>query len=530
MQRKIKFFTGSQIIADGYFYLIPTQWFLKNFYDHHGASPESLTWLDTVYDLDWTIDSMLSVIEQEQPDIIACGMYIWNFGQKMQLMSAVKQRFPHIIILAGGPSLDAHRDSEFFEKYPFIDYVSYGDGEIGFKNLLDKALVTPGKKVNNLIYCHEGRVIKGELDIFRYNKAMLPSPYLYNRDSVIKAANYINTKFPELTVAFNWEHVRGCPYKCSFCDWSSGLHHKVTKRVVDWREEISFLADMGKLRFIDANVGMFPEDEEIITWCLEKYGANMPLFNFNVAKLHKERVFRIWSKVLAHIPNYEFQISQQDFDPDVLDAIDRPDIPWDEHRAYLMDLYTQYPHIEFRVDLIGGLPRQTLDSMINNIKICEDIGARIIRVQPWHLLPNSPASDENYRKKYNLKVLDAIHSNEVIMEYIGADTLAKNIEKWYSFRLVVQDYPDSVEDLYIMVAMIAVYNYVQDNRKTIKIKFIKLLDKIMDNIRIEVKNVIQDNLSFCPDRPFIGAKIDDQIIPLEIYFRKKPIIMKLLGK
>lgn len=530
MQRKIKFFTGSQIIDDGYFYLIPTQWFLKNFYDHHGASPESLSWLDTVYDLDWTVDRMLEVIEQEQPDIVACGMYIWNFGLNMQLMSAVKQRFPHIIILAGGPSLAAHRETDFFEKYPFIDYVSYGDGEIGFKNLIDKALVTPGKKANNLVYRHEGQVIKGELDIFRYNKAMLPSPYLHNRDSVIKAANHIKAKFPGLTVAFNWEHVRGCPYKCSFCDWSSGLHHKVTKRLVDWREEISFLAEHGMIRFIDANVGMFPEDEEMITWCLEKYGSKLPLFNFNVAKLHKERVFRIWSKVLAHIPNFEFQISQQDFDPAVLEAIDRPEIPWAEHEAYLMDLYAQYPTIEFRVDLIGGLPRQTIPGMINNIRICENIGARVIRIMPWHFLPNSPASSEDYRKKHNLKMMDAINSNEVIMEYTGKDTLKNNTEKWYDFQLVIQDYPNSVEDVYVMMAMCAIYNYLQDNRKTIKIKFTKLIDKIIDNVRAEVQNVIEDNLSFCPDRPFMGARLDNQIVTLEAYFRKKSVIMKLLSK
>jgi hypothetical protein len=275
---------------------------------------------------------------------------------------------------------------------------------------------------------------------------------------------------------------------------------------------------------------MFPEDEEMITWCFEKYGAKMPLFNFNVAKLHKERVFRIWSKVLAHIPNYEFQISQQDFDPDVLDAIDRPEIPWEEHKSYLMDLYTQYPQIEFRVELIGGLPRQNILSMTNNLRTCEDIGARVIRIMPWHFLPNSPASDENYRKKYNLKVIDAVHSNEVVMDYIGEDTLKNNIEKWYSFRLVIQDYPESLEDLYVMIAMCAVYNYVQDHRNTIKIKYTKLLDKILDNIRNEVKNVIQDNLLFCPDRPFLGARTNNQIVPLEIYFRKKPVIMKLLGK
>ena len=59
-----------------------------------------------------------------------------------------------------------------------------------------------------------------------------------------------------------YETSRGCPYNCSFCDWTSGLTHKTYYRKFDIESELEFLADNGITNFhlSDANFGQIDQD------------------------------------------------------------------------------------------------------------------------------------------------------------------------------------------------------------------------------------------------------------------------------
>ena len=66
---------------------------------------------------------------------------------------------------------------------------------------------------------------------FRYEDY---KPYLVftgetNIQQFIEILKIFRSKVKELLV--NWETDRGCPFGCSFCDWSAGLHHKVTQKI-----------------------------------------------------------------------------------------------------------------------------------------------------------------------------------------------------------------------------------------------------------------------------------------------------------
>ena len=88
----------------------------------------------------------------------------------------------------------------------------------------------------------------------------IPSPFLEGAFDSIMAAN------PSESWIGLWETNRGCPFRCTFCDWGSATAAKVTKfgeerlyREVDW------FADK-KIEYIfccDANFGILKRDVDI---------------------------------------------------------------------------------------------------------------------------------------------------------------------------------------------------------------------------------------------------------------------------
>jgi len=75
-------------------------------------------------------------------DILLCSCYVWNWEITTYLAKKVKEINPQCLIIFGGPQAPDIPDG-FFEKYPFVDILVHGEGEIIFENLLIEYL---GKK------------------------------------------------------------------------------------------------------------------------------------------------------------------------------------------------------------------------------------------------------------------------------------------------------------------------------------------------------------------------------------------------
>ena len=53
-----------------------------------------------------------------------------------------------------------------------------------------------------------------------------------------------------------------------------------------------------------------------------------------------------------------------DINEDVLIAIHRPEIPWEEHKQYILNLRSNHPHYFLLFEIMLGLPKQTLNSWL----------------------------------------------------------------------------------------------------------------------------------------------------------------------
>ena len=153
-------------------------------------------------------------------DIALLSIYIWNQKYTYALAEKLKEAYPNIKIIIGGPQLE-WRDDSYFEKYPFIDSIVIGEGAAALKHLLECYL--------------DGKELPKRNQFERIKDLDLPSPYLSGLfDPLLK-------EYPDIDWVPTLESDRGCPYACTFCDWGSATASKMykfyTERIVaeiDW--------------------------------------------------------------------------------------------------------------------------------------------------------------------------------------------------------------------------------------------------------------------------------------------------------
>lgn len=393
------------------FSINPIYYWLKSFYMKTGKHFDKYEWLKPEH---VHKDDTLQKIVDEKPDILCLSIFIWNVDSIMSLAKEIKARLPNLIVIVGGPECDAHTNPEYFTKYPFIDYAVYGDGEKAFADLLDyfQDPTIDFSSIPNVVT----REVKNKHQIFKFANYPAYNPYLDLKDEFLE--DYMDLR---KYVGFKWgvylpyELARGCMYKCSFCDWHGGIHHKVNRRIHDWKADIDFFSENDIRAFqTDANTGIYQDDVEFYKYVAEKakeVGPNkfLAVEPRNMAKLHKEKVAEIWH-ILASAdakPRFAVKAAIQSIYEDVLMKIDRPDVAWADHKKLLKEIKAAYPHNELTTEVIIGLPGMSIDRIRNTfLEFADVLHMPVDQVYSyeWMLLKKSPAASEQYRKAQNLQV------------------------------------------------------------------------------------------------------------------------------
>ncbi len=154
-------------------------------------------------------ESLQDVIDRcKNTDIVFISLYIWNKNYCLMLGKVLKEAYPNIKIILGGPELP-HRNTNFFNEYSYIDSIVKGEGELAVLEILTAYL---DKKPLEQVYEFE-----------RIQDLNLPSPYTLGLfDDLIK-------QHPDIEWVPTLETDRGCPYSCTFCDWGSATASKMYK-------------------------------------------------------------------------------------------------------------------------------------------------------------------------------------------------------------------------------------------------------------------------------------------------------------
>lgn len=402
--------------------------YLKTFIDSNKPSiANDIEWL-TPQQEKLTDDELISKIEKEQPDIFCTSHYIWNNTFISAQIERIKPQLKkQIIFVAGGPSIDVNINNNFFQEHPSIDYALYGAGESGFADLLESIILN--KKLikfntSNIGWLNDGVQVVAD---FKYVPQLSISPYTNNVDLFSAMTKDLLDK--DYLIILPYELTRGCPYKCTFCDWNSGLTNKTTRRKGTYIDEIDLFHKLGikGIYFSDANVGQYEEDIDMVAYMAKKNIEENAGFNIdgNFSKLRKEnnlKIYHLLAKGNLVTNTGGFTISVQDTNETILQNIDRPDVGWDVHTAMIKELKEHYPHKPSVVQLIQGLPGQTVETWKETLDTVIDHATQL-QIFVSELLSASPAArDPEYQKKWNFEYSNALRYN-------GTDFFTGNFTK-----------------------------------------------------------------------------------------------------
>lgn len=504
---RIKFFVGESVFTskkDSCMQLNPAYYFLKAYYEKVGKHYNKYTWLQTEYFLD-PYNELIDRIEAESADILCFSMFVWNWEYYYNFIKLVKQKHPHIKIIVGGPEVHPEKDKDFFTKFPCIDYAVYNEGEHAFSQLLDSFYSDEECKFTNL--ATKDKVYPYRM--FKFKDEPKFNAYLDFKEELTKDYDLIRS-LEYNNIVLSYERVKGCPYKCSFCDWHQG-NHKINVRSLEWKEELDFISSLNSNTYImDANFGIFEEDIKLFDYGIElqKKNNKFRLGISNVAKLHKDRVYYMYDKLLEVNPRYRIKISLQDLNSEVLDNIDRPEIPWHEHRQYLIDLREKHKNSRIEIEIINGLPGSTKEKILTQYAEFADVRANSILIHYWIMLIGSPAYDKSYREKHQIASLDTfVVHDKVIDDYNTSAILTEDLVSEGHFAEMLYDqnlgingliYNNVMSEFYKAVA--AKHNFGYSLTKEIFLeeytRYEKFINKITDYIALNMQKVKYNNKEY----------------------------------
>ena len=230
-------------------------------------------------------------------DIVGFSLYSWNEQISLSIAKKLKALNKNVKIIFGGPQVPNNSEI-FLKKHTFIDYVIHGEGEKVFLDLVESFENNNTNEVSGISWLDEYGVYQNNSEFKRIRELeCIPSPYLSGIfDRLIEA-------YPKNEWLILWETNRGCPFKCTFCDWGSATASKVNKFDLErLKLEIDWFSK-NKIEFIfccDANFGILKRDIEIAEYvAIKKKRTGYPkVLSVQNTKNTTERAYQT-QKILA---------------------------------------------------------------------------------------------------------------------------------------------------------------------------------------------------------------------------------------
>jgi len=321
--------------------------------------------------------------------IVFFSVYVWNWKISLRLAEELKKSNPDIITVFGGPSIP-HGDKDLFLKYPQIDTIVVGEGEQVFEEILLSYL--ENKTIDKIIRAERLKDLK------------IPSPYLEGIFDEIMAEN------PDIIWNPTLETDRGCPYKCTFCDWGGLTNAKIHKFELDRVfAELEWFSK-NNCDFISctaANFGVFKERDMMIAQKMvdehQKHGV-IRKFQCSYAKNSNADVLEIIKLLNEGGVNAQFLISLQTFTQQALENVERKNMKLDEIAR--LTTYANKRHLPMGTELIIGLPGETYDSWKDTMSILYEKGFHSsLDIFSLQVIENAPMNMQ--RQQFDLKTFSA---------------------------------------------------------------------------------------------------------------------------
>ena len=303
-------------------------------------------------------EQIVSDVNSNNPELLLATGYIFNLDFLLKICAELKKYNNKLRIFLGGPSFLGDNEN-FLRENLYISGVIRGD-ESSLPDLLK------GNKVAGLCYLDEQNSYQDNL-LADYKNELdtLPSPYQQGLIHRGKAFYQLETS-------------RGCGGACSFCTSSKsrGIKYHSLVRV---KKDLQALHNFGyrDIRLIDRT---FNEDSERAISMLKFFAEDFSDMRFHL-EIHPGRLKSEVLEQLAKAKKGTLHIEAgiQSFEPLVLKEIQRSASP--ENTIKGLKAMLELDNLEIHADLIAGLPKQTLASLVNDINMMLDLAPDEIQLE-----------------------------------------------------------------------------------------------------------------------------------------------------
>ncbi len=398
----------------------------KTFYENYGLRDDEWNWYPCYADIysGEYAEQIKELLKDSNPDVFAISLYVWNYTIAHEIAAWVKERWPKCIVISGGPHQYFKHDLRWFKEHPHLDASLPGDcyGEQCFMEILDnyddETCTVDWKKVTDIYYPSKSRmVLSNAKSMSRAERKVYPftwSALSAQSSHLLDFAEFQRKHFPNSMLLSVLETTRGCPYGCTYCDWGGGVSTTVLQKSLDnVKQDINalMLFNLTYIYLADANFGIFGErDVDIMRYIAYKKIKTKQWFGVGFGGYAKtENKLEYIREILKiDIENSismtkELKLSMQTLDSQVLDNIDRKNIPLDKQLEIYQPLATN-TKLPLYVEMIMGLPGIDLDKYYYELDV---LGKEHLSVQwfEWILLPETPAYAREYRERYGMKTI-----------------------------------------------------------------------------------------------------------------------------
>lgn len=356
-------------------------------------------------------DSPSAILKKiNQPSILIFSCFMWNWNLNCEIAEKIKKKYPNCLIIFGGQHQPlADRAKGFFSYHKYVDILIHGEGEETLKEILIKKVNSNFNlsEISGITFNSEGKEFvtlpRKRLPGIHNN----PSPFLDGSyDFLIEK----NKKENNLKLHATVESARGCPFSCSFCEIGDKYYQKLKTSYDKTKKEILWIAK-NKIEYVtDANSNfgiLFEEDYDLAEYvCKVKEKTSYPqAYRVTWAKDKADKVLSIAKLFEESNLQKSVTIALQSMNPKVLEAIARKNIDGGKLEEFVA-LYSKN-NISSYIELILGLPEETLDSFINGVcSIMEKGFHNYLDIHLMMLLPNAPISRYNYKQKYGIETTE----------------------------------------------------------------------------------------------------------------------------
>jgi radical SAM superfamily enzyme YgiQ (UPF0313 family) len=334
------------------------------------------------------------------PDVIGISVSIWNVEKSGEVIRLLKACKPGVILVLGGPEVTY--DAEYFLSIWPVDYIVKGEGEFAFCELL--ACIEKGEDARirgvSSKNCPDRHILKA--DLAKIEK--LPSPYALPEEE---------SGWQDRLVYV--ETSRGCPYGCTYClsSLEKGVRYHSPEHIA---RHLRYLLENGvrQIKFLDRTFNLNREHTAFVfDFLIRNYRPGVSCQFEIYADLLTEKTIRELNERLP-AGYFRFEIGVQSTYEPANEAVNRRQ---DFARlARNVRLLAEGGKIDLHIDLIAGLPHETMERFICSFNDVFDLKAKEVQLGFLKLLRGTELRKEasRYGYEYTAEAPYEIRSNHAM--------------------------------------------------------------------------------------------------------------------